>query len=97
VDVFAPGDRVGVTFLGSTCGSCELCATGRERFCARQMNLGYTLPGVLAQYATAPAAKLTRVPEGLAAAIAAPLCCAGWTAYGALRETGLKSGQLVAL
>jgi alcohol dehydrogenase, propanol-preferring len=94
---FAEGDRAGITFLASTCGACELCLTGRERFCGRQLNFGYTVHGALTGYAVVPAPLLFRVPETLPAAEAAPLCCAGWTAYGALREAGLKRGQSVAL
>ena len=97
MSAWAPGDRAGITFLGTTCGLCEWCTSGRERFCPKQTNFGYTLHGALSEYAIAPASALVRVPEGLAAADAAPLCCAGWTAYGALREAGLSSGQSVAL
>lgn len=91
------GDRVGITFLASTCGACDVCRTGRERFCPRQLNFGYTAQGALADYVVAPAPLLARVPESLAAEDAAPLCCAGWTAYGALREAGLAPGQSVAI
>ncbi|HTT62720.1 MAG TPA: zinc-dependent alcohol dehydrogenase [Bryobacteraceae bacterium] len=94
---FVPGDRVGITFLASTCGACEWCRAGRERFCPRQTNSGYTAQGVLAGYASIPAQHLFRVPEGLSAADAAPLCCAGWTAYHALSETGAAAGDAVAI
>ncbi len=97
VSGWSPGDRAGITFLGTTCGSCEWCSSGRERFCPRQTNFGYTLHGALTEYAIVPAAALVRVPEALAAAEAAPLCCAGWTAFGALREAGLQRGDSVAL
>ena len=97
VSGWAIGDRAGVTFLGSTCGKCEWCRGGRERFCPEQTNFGYTIPGALAQYAVAPAAALARVPAELPAASAAPLCCAGWTAFGAIREAGLRPGNSVAL
>ncbi len=92
-----PGDRAGITFLGTTCGTCTWCATGRERFCPKQTNFGYTLQGALGDRVLAPAAGLVRVPDDLAAEVAAPLCCAGWTAFGALREAGLQPGQTVAL
>jgi propanol-preferring alcohol dehydrogenase len=82
---------------GFSCGECALCRAGRERFCARQKNTGYTVHGVLASFAAVPAQHLARVPDALHAAEAAPLCCAGWTAYGALREAGLQSGQSAAL
>jgi propanol-preferring alcohol dehydrogenase len=91
------GDRAGITFLGTTCGNCEWCTSGRERFCPKQTNFGYTLQGVLAGHAMAPARAVVRVPAELDAAQAAPLCCAGWTAYGALREAALAPGQSVAL
>ena len=97
VEGWAPGDRAGITFLGTTCGTCEWCNAGRERFCPKQTNFGYTLQGALGDYAMAPASALVRVPAELAAAHAAPLCCAGWTACGALREAGLAAGQSVAL
>jgi propanol-preferring alcohol dehydrogenase len=97
VDRFSIGDRVGITFLASTCGTCELCLGGRERFCPRQLNFGYTVQGALADYAVVPVPLLVRVPDVLPASEAAPLCCAGWTAYGAVREAGLRPGQSVAL
>jgi propanol-preferring alcohol dehydrogenase len=97
VTEWSAGDRAGVTFLGNTCGTCEWCRAGRERFCPRQTNFGYTLQGALGEYAIVPASALVRVPEDIAAADAAPLCCAGWTAYAALREAGLHPGQSVAL
>jgi propanol-preferring alcohol dehydrogenase len=92
-----PGDRAGLTFLGTTCGTCEFCAAGRDRFCPKQTNFGYTLQGALSDSVIAPAAALVRVPENLKAEIAAPLCCAGWTAYRAVAEAGLAPGQTLAL
>ncbi len=94
---WSPGDRAGITFLAATCGACEWCLSGRERFCPRQTNFGYTRDGALAAYIVAPAAALVRVPRDLPPAVAAPLCCAGWTACGALREAALTAGQTVAL
>ena len=92
-----PGDRAGMTFLATTCGVCDLCIAGKERFCAKQLNFGYSLHGALTEYAVMPAAALIRVPVDLPAEAAAPLCCAGWTALGALRQTGLTAGHSVAL
>ncbi|HTQ56365.1 MAG TPA: zinc-dependent alcohol dehydrogenase [Bryobacteraceae bacterium] len=97
VEGWVAGDRAGITFLASTCGACELCASGNERFCPRQLNFGYTVHGALSVYAVVPAPMLVRVSDRLSAAAAAPLCCAGWTAFGALREAGLRPGQSVAL
>lgn len=91
------GDRVGITFLAATCGECELCRSGRERFCARQLNSGYTVHGALATLALVRAQRLVGIPETLNAAEAAPVCCAGWTAYGAVREAGLGANQLLGI
>jgi len=93
----AAGDRVGITFLASTCGECEWCRTGRERFCPRQLNSGYTAPGVLAGFASVAAQHLVRVPKELNAAEASPMCCAGWTAYRAVKETGAGPGATIAI
>jgi alcohol dehydrogenase, propanol-preferring len=97
VNGLAAGDRVGITFLASTCGACELCRTGRERYCARQLNSGYTVHGALANRTVVRAQYLARIPDSLDAAEAAPICCAGWTAYGAVRESGLAAGQLLGI
>jgi len=94
---WAVGDRVGMTFLGTTCGTCEQCQAGRDRYCAKQTNFGYTLQGVLAGYVVAPTAALVRVPAEIDATALAPMCCAGWTAFGAVNEAGLVAGQTVAL
>lgn len=91
------GDRAGMTFLATTCGGCELCTDGRERFCAKQTNFGFSMHGAMAEYAVAPASTLVRVPEGIAAAQIAPLCCAGWTAMGAISEAAVARGGSVAL
>jgi propanol-preferring alcohol dehydrogenase len=92
-----PGDRAGMTFLGTTCGACEYCRSGKAQYCAKQTNFGYTLQGVLSERAIAPAAGLVRVPDALDAAALAPMCCAGWTAFGAVREAGLEKGERLAL
>ena len=97
VTQWAVGDRVGIRFLGVTCGRCEWCTSGRERFCPKQTNFGYTLQGALADAMLAPASALVPVPQEIPAAEAAPLCCAGWTAYGAIRESGVQKGQSVGL
>jgi propanol-preferring alcohol dehydrogenase len=94
---FRVGDRVGITFLASACGVCDWCVTGRERFCPKQLNSGYTRHGALAGYMIADVNRLARIPDGLSSEQAAPLCCAGWTAYGAIRESGIGPGRTVAV
>src|SRR5579864_6729863 len=61
---FARGDRVGITFLAASCALCEFCLSGRERFCLKQRNFGFTVNGALTAYATVPIPQLFRVPEG---------------------------------
>jgi len=97
VSILALGDRVGVTFLAATCGVCDWCRSGRERYCPRQLNSGYTAPGVLVGFASVPVQHLARVPENLSAVDAAPLCCAGWTAYRAVKEAACAPGATVAI
>jgi len=97
VSALAVGDRVGVTFLAATCGVCEWCRSGRERYCPQQLNSGYTSPGVLAGFASVPVQHLVRVPDNLSAVEAAPLCCAGWTAYRAVKESAGAPGATVAI
>src|SRR5690348_13018588 len=97
VSDWAVGDRAGITFMGPTCGACEWCRSGRERFCPKQANFGYSLHGALAEYAIVPAAAAVRVPGQMDATQIAPMCCAGWTAYGALRDAGVAAGESVAL
>jgi len=97
VDGYAAGDRVGITFLAGTCGECDLCRSGRERYCARQINFGYTAHGALATYAAVCAQYLAPIPDSLPAAEAAPLCCAGWTAHAAVGEAGLGPGQAIGI
>ncbi len=93
----AVGDRVGVTFLASSCGACEWCRTGRERYCPRQLNSGYTSPGVMAGFVSVPAQCLVRVPKEMSAVEAAPMCCAGWTAYRAVQEAAARPGATIAI
>lgn len=97
LDGWAVGDRVGMTFLATTCRVCEYCRSGAERFCPRQTNFGFSAHGALAEYAIVPARSLVRVPEEVDAAALAPMCCAGWTAYGAMREAALGRGQSIAI
>lgn len=88
VEGFAPGDRIGVPWLGWTCGECEYCRSGRENLCPRARFTGYTLDGGYAERAVADARYCFRLPEGFEDEQAAPLLCAGLIGYRALRMTG---------
>ncbi len=75
------GDRVGVPWLGRTCGRCRFCRTGRENLCEKPAFTGYTIDGGYAQYATANAAYAFEIPRTYSDAEAAPLMCAGLIGY----------------
>ena len=85
---FTVGDRVGVPWLGWTCGECRYCRTGRENLCDLARFTGYTLDGGYAEEAVADERYCFRVPGGYSDAEAAPLLCAGLIGYRALRAAG---------
>jgi propanol-preferring alcohol dehydrogenase len=84
----ANGARVGLPWLGWTCGACEYCLAGRENLCARARFTGYDLDGGYAEYACADARFCFPLPEAYADPQAAPLLCAGLIGYRCLRFCG---------
>jgi propanol-preferring alcohol dehydrogenase len=82
------GVRVGVPWLGATCGTCRFCATGRENLCDEARFTGYHLDGGYAEWAVADARFCFRLPDDLGDVEAAPLLCAGLIGYRALRAAG---------
>ena len=82
------GQRVGVPWLGWTCGQCRFCTSGRENLCDRARFTGYQLNGGYAEYALADARYCLALPEEPAAEHLAPLLCAGLIGYRALRLAG---------
>lgn len=93
----AVGDRVAVWWLASACGQCRYCTGGAENLCRRQLNTGYSVDGVWAEYVVVSAGYAVPVPAELSALDAAPLTCAGLTAYRAVRTAGVGPGQHVAV
>ncbi|HET9196819.1 MAG TPA: zinc-dependent alcohol dehydrogenase family protein [Solirubrobacterales bacterium] len=85
---FAPGDRVGVPWLGWTCGECRYCRSGRENLCDRARFTGYDLDGGYAEVAVADERFCFPLPAGCPDPQAAPLLCAGLIGYRALRLVG---------
>jgi alcohol dehydrogenase, propanol-preferring len=85
---FQPGDRVGVPWLGWTCGTCEFCRTGRENLCPEARFTGYHLDGGFAEWAVADARFAFRLPPGQDPVATAPLLCAGLIGYRAWRMAG---------
>ncbi|WP_416400792.1 zinc-dependent alcohol dehydrogenase family protein [Alicycliphilus denitrificans] len=82
------GQRVGVPWLGWTCGQCRFCTSGRENLCDRARFTGYQLHGGYAEYTLADARYCLALPEEPAAEHLAPLLCAGLIGYRALRLAG---------
>ncbi len=85
---FAVGDRVGVPWLGYTCGKCPFCISGRENLCDFARFTGYTLDGGYAESMVADERYCFPIPTGYSDAEAAPLLCAGLIGYRSLVMTG---------
>lgn len=85
---FRPGDRVGVPWLGHTCGRCQFCRSGRENLCDTPLFTGYHLDGGYAEYAVANADYCFPIPRVYSDAAAAPLLCAGFIGYRCLKAAG---------
>ena len=88
VERFQPGDRVGVPWLGWTCGQCRYCLGGRENLCDRAQFTGYDIDGGYAEQTVADQRFCFRIPEGFPDLAAAPLLCAGLIGFRSLRMTG---------
>ncbi len=88
VSKFETGDRVGVPWLGSTCGACPYCSGGRENLCDAPIFTGYTRDGGYAEHVVADARYCFALPAALDDFHAAPLLCAGLIGYRALRLAG---------
>jgi alcohol dehydrogenase, propanol-preferring len=88
VSGFSVGDRVGVPWLGGTCGVCRFCATERENLCDRASFTGCHRDGGFAEYAVADARFCFALPDALEDVAAAPLLCAGLIGYRCLRLAG---------
>ena len=85
---FATGERVGIPWLGNTCGLCRYCQSGRENLCDTPTFTGYNRDGGYAELAVAVEAYAFSLPGGLSDVETAPLLCAGLIGYRALRMTG---------
>ncbi|MFO1028020.1 MAG: alcohol dehydrogenase catalytic domain-containing protein [Acetobacteraceae bacterium] len=91
------GTRVGIGWFGGHCGRCDPCRRGYLIDCRNLRIPGVTYNGGYADAVVAPADALARMPDDLAPAEAAPLLCAGVTTYNALRESGARPGDVVAV
>ena len=84
---FAIGDRVGVPWLGYSCGQCDYCQSGRENLCGKARYTGYQINGGFAEKCVADSRFCFPIPEGYPDIQAAPLLCAGLIGYRSLRMT----------
>lgn len=89
---FAPGDRVGVPWLGGTCGVCPYCRRSQENLCDSPVFTGFTRDGGYASHAVADAAFALPIPDAFGDVEAAPLLCAGLIGYRSLRAAGEAEG-----
>jgi propanol-preferring alcohol dehydrogenase len=85
---FSIGDRIGVPWLGWTCGECRFCRSGRENLCIRARFTGYDHDGGYAELVTADERYCHAIPRDYPDIHAAPLLCAGLIGYRALRACG---------
>ena len=97
VEGWVVGQRVGVGFLGGSCGHCEYCRDGDLVNCANQGFTGVQQDGGYAEVMIAKASSLMAVPDELSSVDAAPLLCAGLTTFSALRDSLARAGDLVAV
>jgi alcohol dehydrogenase, propanol-preferring len=88
VEGFEIGDRVGIPWLGYSCGECEFCRSGRENLCPRARYTGYQIDGGYAEHTVADARFAFHLPEGYDDLHVAPLLCAGLIGYRAYRMAG---------
>src|SRR3989449_1724477 len=88
VKTFREGNRVGIPWLGWTCGRCKFCRSGRENLCPRARFTGYTIDGGYAEFAVADARFCFRLPDEYDDVAAAPLLCAGMLGYRSYSKTG---------
>jgi D-arabinose 1-dehydrogenase-like Zn-dependent alcohol dehydrogenase len=92
-----PGERVGVGWNGGYCGYCDHCRRGEFFACVTGQVTGISYDGGYGEYLIAPASSVARMPAELPPGEAAPLLCAGLTTFNALRNSGARPGDVVAV
>lgn len=96
-DAFRIGERVGIAWIHSACGTCRFCQAGNENLCPAFKATGRDVHGGYARYMTVPEGFAHRIPEIFTDSEAAPLLCAGAIGYRSLRLAGLLDGQRIGL
>ncbi|TNF74746.1 MAG: alcohol dehydrogenase, partial [Bacteroidetes bacterium] len=94
---FKTGDRAGVAWIFSSCGSCSFCLEGNENLCPEFKATGRDVNGGYAEYMVVPADSAFHLPGIFSDAEAAPLLCAGAIGYRSLRLSGIEDGQKLGL
>jgi propanol-preferring alcohol dehydrogenase len=94
VSGFSIGERVGVPWVGYTCGTCRYCREGRENLCDAPLFTGYTIDGGYAEYTVADRRYCFPLPEGYGDTDAAPLLCAGLIGYRSYRMAGERAHRI---
>jgi D-arabinose 1-dehydrogenase-like Zn-dependent alcohol dehydrogenase len=97
VTLWKPGQRVGVGWHGGHCFICDACRRGDFILCENEKIAGISFDGGYQEYVVVPAEGVAAIPDDLPADEAAPLLCAGITVYNALRNSGARAGDLVAI
>lgn len=97
VDTLSAGQRVGIPWLYSACAACQFCREGRENLCVNGKFTGYHVDGGYAEWVVVPKESAYPIPETISSDQAAPLLCAGVIGFRALRQSGVKPGERVAL
>jgi propanol-preferring alcohol dehydrogenase len=97
VTEFEVGDRVGVAWIFSSCGTCSYCCEGNENLCTQFRATGRDVNGGYAEFMVVPADSAFPIPEPFSDAEAAPLLCAGAVGYRSLKLAGIEDGQSLGL
>ncbi|PWN47346.1 alcohol dehydrogenase Adh1, partial [Violaceomyces palustris] len=91
------GDKVGQKFIAEVCHKCEQCKAGWETYCHDRYHSATSRPGTFQRYAVADASYVAKIPDAVELADAAPILCAGVTVYKAIKHSGVKPGEWLAL
>ena len=97
VMIWKAGDRVGVGWHGGSCFTCDYCRSGDFTNCINRKITGVSYDGGYAEYMVAPQDALARIPDSMSMEEAGPMMCAGITSFNALRHSGARPGDTVAI
>ncbi|KAJ4178360.1 hypothetical protein NW767_014882 [Fusarium falciforme] len=97
-DMWKVGDRAGVKWIASTCGTCEMCSNGLdEAHCPSAVHHAVEIPGTFQEYCVTDGRYATKIPDGVTDEEAGPIMCGGFSAYAACKRTAVKAGQWIVI